>query len=357
MEKFLLLLIIVLGTCFNASSQVNNDATGNPAGDNAYINISKSPQEKIKSITDSPIIIKRIPSPTSAPCDIAYDGQDLWVEGFGNYMLYKISPVDGSIIKTIPTNIYRPYGLDFGNGYLWVADADNNLIQQVDTSNGNVVASFPTPCTSVSSYPSGLAWDGQNLWNNDEMGTNSNPNDSTYKINTTGQIIQSHHAFGTAVTGLAWDGQYLWSTDNGNLKIYKINVSSFTVIDTINAPGGDYPNGLAFDGQYLWVSNNYTDSLYQIDISHTNNGLFHYSLTNSSDFFVYPNPASDEITINLSNSKVGIPYYITDQTGRQILTGKLNNKTTIININNLAEGVYLLQVGEMGQKSFKIIKK
>ena len=49
--------------------------------------------------------------------------------------------------------------------------------------------------------------------------------------------------------------------------IHKIKVSDFTIVETINAPGGSYPNGLTWDGQYLWVANNDSDSLYQLDVS------------------------------------------------------------------------------------------
>ena len=356
MKNILFLMsITVLGLSVNLQAQAILDSNGNLIDKNVDGTSLKSSPGSAKTTSSPPIIINTIQSPTSYVSDIAFDGENLWVEGYSEFVLFKISPVDGAVLKTIYTNITRPYGLEFANGNLWVADADNHLIQQVDTSNGNVISTFPTPC--VSGYPQGLAWDGQNLWNNDAMATSGNPNDSTYKITTTGQLLEAHHAFGTYVTGLAWDGQYLWSSDNPNQHIYKINTSSFTVIDTVDAPGGQFPNGLAFDGQYLWVSNNDTDSIYQIDISNTNTGISQDALTNKLGFSIYPNPATDEITIELSGSKAGSTYSIFDQTGKKILNGKLNDESTIVDIKNLTEGIYLFQVGEKQMQSFKVIKK
>jgi len=357
MKNILLLLCTtVLGMIFNSHAQNVIDYNGNSSANNSQITSVKSLTSSARITSTQPNIINSFPSPTVSPNDIAFDGVNLWVEGFEDLLLYKVSPINGTILKTIPTNIRRPYGLEFANGFLWVADTDNKLIQQVDTSNGNVISSFPTPCRSSSSYPGGLAWDGQNLWHNDNMGTSANPYDSTYKITTNGQLIHAYHALGTAVTGLAWDGNYLWSSDNASLKIYKIDVSTFTIVEMIDAPGGLYPNGLAFDGQYLWVINNDTDYLYQIDIGLTTR-VTQNKLTNPINFSIYPNPSSDEITIKLSNSDVGSTYVIIDHSGKEIMNGKLSNTTTTININQLAVGVYMFQVGENVTQSFKVIKK
>ncbi len=72
---------------------------------------------------------------------------------------------------------------------------------------------------------------------------------------------------------------------------------------------------------------------------------------------VFPNPATDLITVKTSNDILGLTFIITDQTGRQVLTGKLNNETTSVDISELATGVYLFQVGQQRRQTFKVIKK
>ncbi|MFT4526524.1 MAG: DNA-binding beta-propeller fold protein YncE [Bacteroidia bacterium] len=143
-----------------------------------------------------------------------------------------------------------------------------------------------------------MAWDGNDLWHNDTEGPfGYEPNDSTFKINTSGDVLQRYQAIGGCPSGLAFDGQYLWSSENINDEIHKIDVSTFLVIETIAAPG-DYPNGLAFDGQYLWVSDNGTDSIYQIDIGFTPTGV-HDVTPMLNEPTIYPNPSIGIFTINV----------------------------------------------------------
>lgn len=79
--------------------------------------------------------------------------------------------------------------------------------------------------------------------------------------------------------------------------------------------------------------------------------------SNEQNISVYPNPACDIITIKASDILLGSPFIITDQTGRQVLIGKLNNKTTLVNISQFETGVYFFQVGEKRDQTFKFMKQ
>ena len=86
-------------------------------------------------------------------------------------------------------------------------------------------------------------------------------------------------------------------------------------------------------------------------------GIFSVSeIQNKSDFNLYPNPASDVFSITANNSLLGSTYYIIDQVGRIVLSDKLTNETTKVDISQLAAGVYLLQIGEHKKHSLKVIK-
>jgi uncharacterized Ntn-hydrolase superfamily protein len=78
--------------------------------------------------------------------------------------------------------------------------------------------------------------------------------------------------------------------------------------------------------------------------------------TLADDFIIYPNPANDVITIESNNKLIGSTYIIIDPVGRKVLNGKLAGKTTTLNINGLAAGIYMFQVGESGKKTFKVLK-
>lgn len=73
--------------------------------------------------------------------------------------------------------------------------------------------------------------------------------------------------------------------------------------------------------------------------------------------FVYPNPAKRVITIVTDNRFMGSNFVIFDQVGKQIYKGKLNSKTTTVEINSFPAGVYFLQIGKEAKHTLKIVKR
>jgi plastocyanin len=78
--------------------------------------------------------------------------------------------------------------------------------------------------------------------------------------------------------------------------------------------------------------------------------------TKQTGFSVYPNPAVNSITLTSANNLTGSQYYLADQTGRLVLTGKLNDNTSSIDISSLTPGVYLLEVLGETKLYSKVIK-
>jgi hypothetical protein len=60
------------------------------------------------------------------------------------------------------------------------------------------------------------------------------------------------------------------------------------------------------------------------------------------NMLIYPNPASNQINLNVSGNSVGGNYKLFDYTGKLILSDKIISENTIININNLRNGIYLI---------------
>jgi len=257
-------LIIMYSVAFAGVDGMGNPSDTDTDGEEYVVN------SELKAKALPPNIIHTIPSPTTGTMEIAFDGTYLWVGPWGENKLYQISPIDGTVIKTIPVTVIKPYGLAYDGSSLWLTVNESKLIKKIDPSNGNVLASFPTPANPAASYPTGLAWDGTNLWNNDPKGPLAGDNifDSTFEITTTGSKVRGFDAYGTYPSGAAWDGHYLWLSDNPSQTIHKVDPTTFTIVLSIDAPGGQYPNGLAWDGTYLWVANNASDMLYQLDVSY-----------------------------------------------------------------------------------------
>lgn len=63
---------------------------------------------------------------------------------------------------------------------------------------------------------------------------------------------------------------------------------------------------------------------------------------------LYPNPASDHLTIDCSKDILGASYILKDITGKQLQTGIISTSGQIIRIDELPKGVYILQISQQG---------
>jgi hypothetical protein len=72
---------------------------------------------------------------------------------------------------------------------------------------------------------------------------------------------------------------------------------------------------------------------------------------------LYPNPAIDELLIKSDNKMQDAVYFITDQSGRRMLTGKLTGVTTSVDIRQLSKGLYFLKIEGKSNLTLKVIKQ
>ena len=79
-------------------------------------------------------------------------------------------------------------------------------------------------------------------------------------------------------------------------------------------------------------------------------------VSQSNLFSVYPNPANSHINVKADAKLLGSVYTIYDNTGKVILSGKINSENTVIELGNLSEGIYLFNIGVNTKNTFKIIK-
>lgn len=82
-------------------------------------------------------------------------------------------------------------------------------------------------------------------------------------------------------------------------------------------------------------------------------------LIDETSVVIYPNPAINNVTLNISNLVEDITVILTDELGREISisTMKAGESSTCLNINSLPKGVYFVRVlGKTLQRTEKIIK-
>jgi hypothetical protein len=128
-----------------------------------------------------------------------------------------------------------------------------SAISQSSISVIDTIFSFPSPASN----PTGLAWDGQYLWNA------ANDNDELFKLNTDGSILSSVSDSILKPSGMTWDGNFLWMVVESEGMLYKIDTASGAIVEQFQLPSwyfGDSNGwGIAWDGVNLWHSE-YFDS-------------------------------------------------------------------------------------------------
>lgn len=87
-----------------------------------------------------------------------------------------------------------------GKGFLWVADEGNKEILKLDAHN-NVIKKFSSPGDT----PSGLAYDGKDLWVSDSTES------KIYKVSTEdGTVLAEYNSPIKVPTDLTWDRENIW---------------------------------------------------------------------------------------------------------------------------------------------------
>lgn len=147
---------------------------------------------------------------------------------------------------------------------------------------------------------------------------------------TTDEIAGNDGAINLTVSGGTPPYSYAWTGPNG---------FTSTVADPSGLESGTYSVTVT-DANGCVVTSGSIDVGSQLSIGE-----------NEFEFSVYPNPASDEITINLPEM-AGVRLMIIDNTGKLVVDMKLINKSTVVDVSKLATGVYTLKLtSDEGQVS------
>jgi hypothetical protein len=182
--------------------------------------------------------------------------------------------------------------------------------------------------------------------------------------------IQQTNDGGYIVAGQSDSNDGDVSGNHGSGDYWLVKLTSIGIIEwqkTLGGTIGDYATSIKHTSDGGYIVAGYSDSN-DGDVS-GNHGLSDFwlvKLTNSqlsieksqpNLFSVFPNPAQNIININAENNLIGKPYVIYDNTGKVVLSGKINSENTAIEIGNLSSGSYLFSVGENLKQTFKVIKQ
>ena len=74
------------------------------------------------------------------------------------------------------------------------------------------------------------------------------------------------------------------------------------------------------------------------------------------DMDIYPNPTNNVLNIKSDSKYIGNNYYVFDNSGKIVLTGLITSNLTILNTENLSEGIYLLSSEDNIKRKFIILR-
>lgn len=141
--------------------------------------------------------------------------------------------------------------------------------------------------------------------------------------------------------------RYTWSTASGCVYVEELKVIG---------GGHDWPG--SFGDMTIDASSEIWQFVSRYDI----NGIIECSTAsinknNIENFKVYPNPVKNAIHISVGTEFIGNRYAITSISGQKVSEGKIEKEESVVNIQDLSEGIYFMKLDENIHQSFKIIKQ
>ena len=80
-------------------------------------------------------------------------------------------------------------------------------------------------------------------------------------------------------------------------------------------------------------------------------------IVTNQNIIIYPNPAQSIVNVKADTKLIGSIYTMYDNTGKVVLSGKINTENTSVELGNLSAGIYLFSVGEDVKQILKVIKE
>ncbi|TET22522.1 MAG: hypothetical protein E3J76_04710 [Candidatus Aminicenantes bacterium] len=161
----------------------------------------------------------------------------------------------GDILAVIKTPGPCPTGLAFDGKNLWVADNFTDKIYKINPETGKILKNFDSPGL----HPEGLAWDGKYLWHIDSGER------YLYRLDPeTGKALMILESNSSHPRDLAWDGKHVWIIDHKRDILIKVSPVDGMMVQNFPSPAKE-PTGITFDGKYLWVTDRSEDRIYLVN--------------------------------------------------------------------------------------------
>lgn len=141
--------------------------------------------------------------------DLLFDGINVWIIDSGNG---RVTQMSGSVIMRTFSTPYPPTALVSDGSTLWVA-SKNNFVTRLSVSDGQLLPPVITgavPGAGPGANPSGMAFDGANIWITD-MDSNT-----MVQIRASDGAVLGTHPTGPNPVNVVFDGTRLWVANSGS---------------------------------------------------------------------------------------------------------------------------------------------
>lgn len=232
--------------------------------------------------------------------DLDFDGTNLWVVAEQDGMLYKISPIDGTILAffALPTtSTFDPnnFGCAYDNGYLWNTEYLDGTLVRIDAITGTIVDSFAI-----------------------------NRKVLPLKI----------------VNGDLYGIEFASNGVNDNfMQLVKFDKTNGAVLEEIPLPCITYSLGIAWAHNHFWSISGAAET----------RGVYRFANLLPVQQFgllnairVFPNPASENISVR--NAEIINSVAIYNLTGSKIYEAHPQHENLTIDVSAFQKGLYVLKI-------------
>jgi DNA-binding beta-propeller fold protein YncE len=164
--------------------------------------------------------------------------------------LYRIDPRQpAGAVTTVASNLGDgPFTLTFDGSRIWTANQVGSTGSVSIVTPGATIPWTVTTITAGFTTPTGLLFDGSNVWMTDVLAG------TLLKLSSAGAVLQTV-TVGAFPALPVFDGTNIWVPNFNSNSITVVRASSGAVLQTLTGNGLSAPNAAAFDGQRVAVVN------------------------------------------------------------------------------------------------------
>ena len=253
--------------------------------------------------------------------------------------------------KAAPTVIGRIDLGSFPSGVVVYGD-----IVYVGTTNGLKVVDVSTPSNPIilSSFGSGYSKIAPDFANQRLFVAKNSGFDVISIANPTSPSGLFMGIGGGSGGDICFWNNYVFQNGTSNVSAFKVNSTSSTYLGSFDATFNGQIMGITVKDSVFYVST--LNNLHVLKLSEeTTIGINEGFMENVN---VYPNPFTDELTIEFINTNIEAKITVTDLSGREIMTTYCLGNSTTLDMTTEIPGIYFVTIEQENVKTHtKIIKE